>query len=339
MKIQTNFNLKNHNTFGINAVADRFVTMESPDDYEDLLRSGLLHDGPFLVLGAGSNVILPDHYHGTVVHPVHRNIRQIVVDHNCNFIEASAGTPWSFFVDYCIAHEWYGLENLAGIPGTVGAAPVQNVGAYGIEAKDVIESVHYFDLLTAQQCWIKNDACQFGYRHSIFKTELANRVIVDRVRFHLAKGFTPQLGYKALAAAVDQRGVAAPTARQVADTVVALRNSKLPDPASIGSAGSFFKNPVVPAGKYHELRLQFPDVVAFPVADGKEVKLAAGWLIEHCGWKGRSMGNVGVYDKQALVLVNRGGCTGSEVRQLAQTIIDDVKNKFDVALDCEAIFV
>ena len=252
-------------------------------------------------------------------------------------IEAEAGVVWTDFVQHCIAHGWHGTENLSAIPGTVGAAPVQNVGAYGMEAKDIIHSVHTIEMTTGRERIFSHEECHFGYRDSIFKNELKGQYIVWSVTFHLSRNFTPNLHYKAIADALSSAGIENPTPQQLSDTIAAVRWAKLPRPEETGSAGSFFKNPVVDTALYEKLKENYPDIVAYP-ADGG-YKLAAGWLIEHAGWKGRSMGRCGVYDKQALVLVNLGECTGHEVIELADAITADVYKLFGVTLVKEAIIL
>lgn len=338
LAIHSNASLLAYNTFGIDAQAEKLVELHDIDDFRALTASGLLQQEPFFILGGGSNVVMSDKVKGVVVHPANKGIRLMAKRDGYCLVEAEAGEIWKDFVLYCVEHQWYGLENLAAIPGTVGAAPVQNVGAYGREAKDVIASVHYFDTLTGEEHWIEAADCGFAYRWSVFKGELKNRCLIDRVVFRLSPRFEPHLEYKALASALADKGWGNPTASQVVETVTAVRDAKLPNPAQIGSAGSFFKNPVVANDIAQQLQAQYPDMVTFPV-DDTHTKLAAGWLIEHCGWKGRSMGRAGVYEKQALVLVNLGGCTGSEVRALADAVIADVRDRFGITLDCEAIFV
>ena len=338
LEVYKDFSLKGYNTFGIDALADRFIALRSTDEYADLLSSGVLDDGRFFILGGGSNVVFSDKYQGTVVHPANKGVSLIGQEGSRCFVEAGAGEVWADFVDSCISQGWYGLENLAAIPGCVGASPVQNVGAYGKEAKDVIWRVHCFDITNGAEHWIDAADCGFDYRWSNFKGEWKNRFIIDRVVFRLDSAFTPNLSYKALSEALAARNISQPTARQLADTVAAVRDSKLPNPQDIGSAGSFFKNPIVGKTQFDELKAKYPDIVAFPLPTG-DFKLAAGWMIERCGWKGRSMGRVGVYEKQALVLVNHNGCSGQEVRRLANAIIADVETHFGIRLDCEAIFV
>ena len=327
-----------YTTFGIPATADRYLTASTRDELQDILRQHRLHNDPLFVLGGGSNVIFSKHYHGTVIHLENKGIRLVEEPPSDKvLIEAAAGENWDSFVQHCIAQGWHGTENLAAIPGTVGAAPVQNVGAYGIEAKDLVHTVLTIDLATGQERTFTNEECCFGYRNSIFKETLKGKYLVWSVTFRLHSTFTPDLHYKALSDALTAEGIDKPTARQLADTIAKVRWSKLPRPEETGSAGSFFKNPIVTTQHYERLKADYPDIVAYPTADG--YKLAAGWLIEHAGWKGRSMGRCGVYEKQALVLVNRGGCTGSEVVTLANAITEDIKNQFGVTLEKEAIII
>ena len=329
-----------YNTFGIPATADRYITVSAKDELLDLLQHDtLLHTKPFFVLGGGSNIIFARHYPGTILHLENKGIHlvQELPQSQEVLVEASAGENWDSFVQHCIANGWHGTENLAAIPGTVGASPVQNVGAYGVEAKDIIHSVHTFEVSTGNERTFSRDECHFGYRDSIFKKELKGQYIVWSVTFRLSRTFTPDLRYKAIADAIASSGIETPTPQQLADTIASVRWAKLPRPKETGSAGSFFKNPVVDATQYERLKADYPDIVAYPAADG--YKLAAGWLIEHSGWKGRSLGRCGVYSKQALVLVNLGGCTGQEVINLADAVTADVYKKFGITLEKEAIIL
>ncbi len=342
LDITKNSPLLKYNTFGIDALARKFVRLHNHEDYLTLIKSGLLDETSYFILGGGSNVVFVGDYNGIVIHPENKGIRPVKEQGDEVLIEAQAGEVWEDFVNHCIDNQWYGLENLAAIPGTVGAAPVQNVGAYGAEAKDFIHSVHLIDIQDGSERWMDNADCGFGYRKSVFKEELKGRYLVDRVVFKLSKTFKPNLQYKALkdwyTTESNAEISATSPARKMRDTVTALRNSKLPNPKETGSAGSFFKNPIVCNSQYEALKKDYPDIVAFPTDDG-HYKLAAGWLIEHSGWKGKSLGHCGVYEKQALVLVNRGGCDGSEVKKLSDAIIADIEAKFGVHLECEAIFV
>lgn len=329
-----------YNTFGIPATADRYITVSAKDELLDLLQHDtLLHTKPFFILGGGSNIIFSSHYPGTILHLENKGIHlvQELPQSQEVLVEASAGENWDSFVQHCIANGWHGTENLAAIPGTVGASPVQNVGAYGVEAKDIIHSVHTFEVSTGNERTFSREECHFGYRDSIFKKELKGQYIVWTVTFRLSRTFSPDLRYKAIADALASSGIETPTPQQLADTIAAVRWAKLPRPEETGSAGSFFKNPVVDATQYERLKAEYPDMVAYPAADG--YKLAAGWLIEHTGWKGRSLGRCGVYGKQALVLVNLGGCTGQEVINLSDAVTADVYKKFGITLEKEAIIL
>lgn len=329
------------NTFGIPATADKYIVIHSDEELHDTLTQHSISNSPLQILpvGAGSNMVFTRHYAGTVLHMANRGIECLSSCGEEILVKAAAGEVWDDFVHYCIAHGWYGSENLVAIPGTVGAAPVQNVGAYGCEAKDIIAEVHTREIETGKERIFSNEECHFGYRDSIFKNEMAGRYVVSSVVFKLNRTFVPNMGYKALNDALAAKQIDHPTAQQLADTITEMRWSKLPRPEETGSAGSFFKNPVVAVEQYESLKAQHPDLVAFPVAEGTAWKLAAGWLIEHAGWKGRTLGRCGVYEKQALVLVNRGGCTGQDVVTLSNAIIADVKELFGVTLQPEAIII
>ncbi len=349
MNLLHGISLKPYNTFGIDAVAKQgFVELRCASDYDSfaeyISQNKQMLDHLF-ILGGGSNVVFSGDYDGLVVHPadpIDGGIRLLSSDGDICMVEARAGVVWDDFVSFCIRNGWYGLENLAGIPSTVGASPVQNIGAYGREAKDVIDRVHVYDLWHDSQCWFENSECHFGYRHSIFKEIGRTRYLVDRVVFRLASHFVPDLSYKGLEEAwnsIDEHEREfVDDATLMSMTVRNVRNSKLPDPKYIGSAGSFFKNPVVDGDVYRHLKELYPNVVAFPAGDNK-YKISAGWMIEQCGWKGRDMGEAGVYEKQALVLVNRGRCTGSDVVALAESVINDVYSRYGIKLNPEAIIV
>ena len=327
-----------YNTFGLHATADRYLVINDESQLRQFLSSGQLSQ-PYLILGGGSNMVFTRHFSGTILHLENKGIRLLAPKSSAEdcLVEAAAGEVWDNFVHHCIGHGWYGTENLVAIPGTVGAAPVQNVGAYGVEAKDIIHSVRAFEIATGRERIFTNDECQFAYRDSIFKGVLKNQYIIWSVVFRLQREFHPNIQYKALSEALRSAGIESPTPQQLADTITQVRWGKLPRPEEMGSAGSFFKNPVVPAEQYHKLKETYPDIVAYPVSEG--YKLAAGWLIEHAGWKGRSLGRCGVYEKQALVLVNRGGCTGQEVLALAEAVTEAVRSQFGVTLQKEAIII
>ena len=327
-----------YTTFDIKATADRYYTATTRDELLHILSLQPVHDNPLFILGGGSNVIFTQHYPGTILHLENKGISLLHETAQGHvMVEAAAGENWDTFVQYCISHGWHGAENLAAIPGTVGASPVQNVGAYGCEAKDIIHTVRTIEIATGRERLFTRDECQFGYRNSIFKNELKGQYIVWSVIFSLSKTFIPNLNYKAITDVLERNGVKNPTPQQLADTVADIRWAKLPRPEETGSAGSFFKNPVVDTSQYQQLKSRYPDLVAYPTNEG--YKLAAGWLIEQAGWKGRSLGRCGVYGKQALVLVNLGGCTGQEVTNLADAITADVRHQFGVTLEKEAIII
>jgi UDP-N-acetylmuramate dehydrogenase len=337
MILQQSVSLKPYNTFGIDAKCRYFVDLQQRDDVDQWVAMYQQLRTPFFILGGGSNVVFHPWIDKMVVKVSLAGIEKVKEDAAHVWIQAAAGEVWSDFVDYCVENGWGGVENLTNIPGTAGAAPVQNVGAYGVEAKDVIETVECFEIETGQWRTMTNAECQFGYRDSIFKQSFKNRYIITTVTFRLEKKPVLQLSYGGISSRLQQEGIKEPAIADVSRIVRNLRTNKLPDPSMIGSAGSFFKNPVVMHDKYAELLQHYPDLVAFPL--GESFKLAAGWLIEQCGWKGKHLGRVGVYPQQALVLFNLGDCTGEEVKQLAQAIQQSVKEKFDIELEPEAIFI
>lgn len=325
-----------YNTFGIQATADNYLEIRDLASLKELLSRPL--PSPYFIIGGGSNVVFTRHFPGTVIHMANKGI-EILPSENAGrvFVRVAAGEVWDDFVRFCIANQCYGAENLVAIPGCVGSSPVQNVGAYGVEAKDIVHSVHAVEVATGRERVFANHECQFGYRSSIFKTQLKDQYIIHSVTFELSRTYSPNIQYKALSDALDLAGLQHPTALQLADTIASVRWAKLPRPEEKGSAGSFFKNPVVAPDHYQKLLGQYPDLVAFPVEGG--YKLAAGWLIQRAGWKGRALGRCGVYERQALVLVNLGGCTGQEVVDLAEAVTRDVNRLFGVILEKEAIII
>lgn len=324
-----------YNTFGIPVTADCYQVVSTLAQLHSLLVQGLSH--PYFILGGGSNVVFTRHYPGTILHLENKGIQLVEDNGQQVLVQAAAGEVWDDFVRHCVSNGWHGAENLVAIPGSVGASPVQNVGAYGVEAKDLIHSVQAYEIATGQLRTFSNADCRFGYRDSIFKHELKDQYIIWSVTFHLSRTYDPDCRYAAISDSLQRQSIANPTAQQMIDTIAQIRWSKLPRPEEIGSAGSFFKNPVVTEAEYQKLKASYPDLVSYPVEGG--VKLAAGWLIEHAGWKGRNLGPCGVYEKQALVLVNRGGCSGHDVILLADAVTADVKRQFGVTLEKEAIII
>ncbi|WP_295997402.1 UDP-N-acetylmuramate dehydrogenase [Rugamonas sp.] len=338
LAIEYNFPLKTLNSFGIDARAQCYARIESLAQLRAVLAEPALAALPRLVLGGGSNIVLGGDYAGLVLHMALPGMELVGADAHAHYVRAGAGVNWHAFVQWTLARGLGGLENLSLIPGTVGAAPIQNIGAYGVEIKDVFHSLTVFDSASGATFALDREACRFGYRDSVFKhAEGRDWLIVD-VTFALPTSWQANLRYAELAQALAERGVDAPTARQVADTVIAIRQRKLPDPALIGNAGSFFKNPVVTRAECLALLERYPALVHHSQADGGE-KLAAGWLIDQCGWKGRNLGPAGVYPKQALVLVNNGGASGADILRLAQAIQRDVQARYGVLLAPEPVFV
>ena len=338
MQIESGVSLKPYNTFGLPAVARRLVRVASDADVRRVVDHPELGLAPKFVLGGGSNIILTRDMPQVVVKVEVRGVRLVEERTDAWIVEAGAGENWHEFVAHTLAQGWPGLENLALIPGTVGAAPVQNIGAYGVELKDRFESLDAVDLVTGRTSLLWPGICAFGYRDSVFKHSLAGRSVITRVRFRLPKPWQPVLGYLELERRMHETGITAPSARQISDWICAIRRAKLPDPALIGNAGSFFKNPVVTPEQCRDIIGRDPEIVHYPMPDGS-VKLAAGWMIDACGWKGKTVGQAGVYEKQALVLVNRGHAIGSEVMTLARAIQESVYGRFGIRLEHEPVIV
>ncbi|HJV62576.1 MAG TPA: UDP-N-acetylmuramate dehydrogenase [Albitalea sp.] len=338
MHIESGVSLKPYNTFGLPAVAQTLVRVASDADVRQVVDHPQLGRAPKFILGGGSNIVLTKDMPQVVI-KVEVKGRRVVEERADGWIvEAGAGENWHEFVMWTLAQGCAGLENLALIPGTVGAAPVQNIGAYGVELQDRFDALDAVDLVTGRSVTLRAGICAFGYRDSVFKHSLAGRSVITRVRFFLPKPWQPVLGYLELERKVAETGIANPTPQQVADWIIAIRRAKLPDPAQIGNAGSFFKNPVVTPEQCRDIIGRDPEIVHYPMPDGS-VKLAAGWMIDACGWKGKTVGQAGVYEKQALVLVNRGGAIGSEVMTLARAIQESVYGRFGIRLEPEPVVV
>lgn len=338
LALSTDVSLESFNTFGLAARARRYLRVTDPAQLTALGAAPGLAALPRLVLGGGSNLLLTRDVDALVLHMALAGRAIVGATQDAILVRAQAGENWHGFVQWTLAQGLGGLENMALIPGTVGAAPIQNIGAYGLEVKDRFHSLTVFDFASGTTRVLDAAACRFGYRDSIFKHPAGAGLVVLDVTFALPRAWTPNLRYAELAQALAEAGIAAPTPQQVSDAVVAIRRRKLPDPAVIGNAGSFFKNPVVGRAQADALLLDWPDLVQHAQADGS-VKLAAGWLIDRCGWKGRNLGRAGVYPKQALVLVNNGGATGAEVLALARAIQADVRARFGVELEAEPVMV
>lgn len=338
LPVEHQVNLRPMNSFGLPAVARRLVRITSDTDVRRLLDHPELGRLPRLVVGGGSNLVFSRDPPGVVVKVEVRGRRLVETRPDAWIVEAGAGEPWHHFVAWALAQGWPGLENLALIPGTVGAAPVQNIGAYGVELKDRFESLDTVDLVTGRTVTLGLAECRFGYRDSVFKQHLAGKSLIVRVRLRLPRPWVPVLGYLDLERRMAETGNTAPDAATIFDWVVGIRRAKLPDPAVIGNAGSFFKNPVVTEEQCRDIIGRDPHVVHYPMSDGS-FKLAAGWLIDACGWKGKTVGDAAVYERQALVLVNRGEATGAQVVTLARAIQESVYGRFGIRLEPEPVIV
>jgi UDP-N-acetylmuramate dehydrogenase len=330
--MQHNYSLQAFNTFGIDAKAKYFGRFSSCNELEQYLKQ--YPNEPLLVLGGGSNVLFTEDFNGLVLHNSITGIE--VSDSNDEFVyvKAGAGENWHQFVQYCIANNWAGLENLSLIPGSVGASPMQNIGAYGVEIKDVFHSLNAYCISNGQIHSFDNAQCQFGYRESVFKRALKNQYIILDVTYRLSKKASLRTSYGAIQQELLSKGITTPTIQDISAAVIAIRQSKLPDPKVLGNAGSFFKNPVVRKERFAALQKEYPDIAHFVLPDS-DIKLAAGWLIEKAGLKGFRMGNCGVHDKQALVLVNHGGSTGQQILDLSSIIIEKIQTQFGVLLERE----
>ena len=338
MQIETGVSLKPYNTFGLPAVARTLVRIASDADVRKVVDDPVLGVAPKFILGGGSNIILTRDMPQVVLKVEVKGIRLVEERPDAWIVEAGAGENWHEVVAWTLAHGHPGLENLALIPGSVGAAPVQNIGAYGVELKDRFESLDAVDLVTGRSVTLRAPICAFGYRDSAFKRSLAGRSVITRVRMRLPRPWRAVTGYLDIQRKVAETGIADPSPAQIFDWVCAIRRAKLPDPAAVGNAGSFFKNPVVTPEQCRDIIGRDPEIVHYPLPDGT-VKLAAGWMIDACGWKGKSVGQAGVYEKQALVLVNRGAAIGSEVMTLARAIQESVYGRFGIRLEPEPVVV
>lgn len=334
--IQENFNLRPYNTFGIEAFAKRFSAFTSISELKDLLSQR--NDDSLLFLGGGSNVLFTKNFDGLVLRNELTGIEIIDEDETHVIIKSGAGEVWHDFVLYCVEHDFGGIENLSLIPGSVGASPMQNIGAYGVEIKDVFVSLEALHIESGEIHSFDNPACEFGYRESVFKRKLKNQYVITSVTYKLTKEHSINSSYGAIESELEKTGISSPTIKDISNAVIAIRSSKLPNPAEIGNAGSFFKNPVVDQSVLEQIQRNYENVPNYPAPNGK-IKLAAGWLIDQAGWKGRTFETYGVHKLQALVLVNYSDAQGSEIYDLSSKIISDISNKFGVKLEREVNIV
>lgn len=311
--------------------ADRLIEFANEDELKSALTGAVK---PLLFMGGGSNLLFLNNYSGTVLHSVIDNINIVAEDDNSVSVRVGSGVVWDDFVAYCVEKGWWGVENLSLIPGEVGASAVQNIGAYGVEVKDVLQSIEAISVDDLSKRIFTNAECNYAYRDSIFKKSLKGKYVITYVTYSLSKKANPNIGYGALKSVLAEN----PSLKEIRDAIIAVRNSKLPDPKVYGNAGSFFMNPVIPIEQFVALQSRYPDIPSYPASEGY-IKVPAGWLIEKSGWKGKSLGNAAVYEKQALVLINKGGATGMEVKHLADTIIEDIKEIFGITLHAEVNYI
>ncbi len=340
--IKENFSLKAYNTFGIDASAQYFATFKSAEELADLLESKkpVTHNSSLLtfILGGGSNILLTKNVAGLVFKNEIKGIEKISEDGNYVYVKAGAGENWHKFVLYCINNNLAGIENLSLIPGNVGASPMQNIGAYGVELKDVFFELEAFSLHEKKLVKFSLADCEFGYRESVFKRKFKDQFVITSVTYRLNKTPHFNTSYGAIEQELELMGIQTLSIQAISQAVINIRSSKLPNPAIIGNAGSFFKNPEIDSPHFESLKISFPEIVGYALENG-HIKLAAGWLIEQCGWKGYRKGDAGCHAKQALVLVNYGNAKGGDILQLSAEIIESVKDKFNVLLEREVNIV
>ncbi len=349
MKVQENISLKSFNTFGIDVSAKYFARFTTVDELHELLEfnqpqtyaersRSANHKPQTLILGGGSNILFTKDFNGLVLKNELLGIKEIKEDEHHVYVQAGAGVNWHHFVLHCIHNGWAGVENLSLIPGNVGASPMQNIGAYGVEIKDVFYSLEAFHIPDKKTVHFSVNDCEFGYRESVFKRKYKNEFVITNVTYRLNRIPSFNTSYGAIEQELERMGVKHLSIQAISQAVINIRSSKLPDPAVIGNAGSFFKNPEILNSQFLILNSEFPGIVGYPLPNGN-VKLAAGWLIEQCGWKGYRKGDAGCHEKQALVLVNYGNAKGNEIYNLSEEILQRVKKKFGVVLEREVNIV
>ncbi len=333
MQISTNTSLKPYHSFASDEHAKFFTNIINEQDVVAVSNWAKENNTPILIIGSGTNMLFTTNFNGLVAKMEIMGIKKITETASDVILEVGAGENWHHFVMYCVHKGWGGLENLSLIPGTVGASPIQNIGAYGVEVEACINSVTAFDLLNGAFTTLKNEACLFKYRSSLFKQQ-PNRYIITSIQFQLKKQPILKTDYGVIRDVLHEKNIKNPSLADISNAIIQIRSNKLPDPSKIGNAGSFFKNPTISIDKYNLLKENFPGLIAYPISD-IEYKIAAGWLIETCGWKGVKKGNVGCYEKQALVIVSYGIISGKEVYDFSAEIIQTVFEKFDIQLERE----
>ncbi len=335
IKIEENTGLKPYNTFGVNTTAKYFCRITSEDQFKSLLQTDLYKNEKVLILGGGSNILFTRDFNGLVVKTDIRGIHVVDENDETVSIKVMSGENWHELVVHCVKHEWGGIQNLSLIPGTAGAAPIQNIGAYGVEVKEVVKEVSGMDRITGEVKSFQNHECAFGYRESIFKHQLKEKFFISSVTLSLTrKNHSFNISYGTLKDTLKEMNISDPSLQSISDAVIHIRRSKLPDPSLLGNAGSFFKNPAISLMHYQSLQKIYLKIPGYHSVN-QEVKVPAGWLIEQCGWKGKRLNNIGVHSQQALVIVNYGNGKGEEIFQLAMQIISSVKEKFNITLTPE----
>ena len=337
MEIKKDFNLQKFNTFNVPARAKLFTEISSEDEIGTLFQSREFKENQKLFLGGGSNLLFTKDFDGLVILNKLEGIEIASEDDNSALVKAMSGTVWQDLVDFAIEHDLWGIENMSYIPGSVGAGPMQNIGAYGQDINNTLESLEAYDVNTGEKKTLTKDECRLGYRNSCFKREFKDKYFISSVTLRLSKTPAPNLGYKGLSEYLKDKSIEHPSLREISDAVGQIRHQKLPDPKTVPNAGSFFKNVLVEKSKLDQLLADYPDIRYYP--DGERFKIPSAWLIEQCGYKGKKVGNTGTYKNHALVLVNHGEATGEEIREFSQAIISSVKQKFDLTLEPEVNFV
>lgn len=334
MKDIKDYSLKGHNTFGIEAKCRRFLEFASVNEAQDVLPTLRGEDAPLMLLGGGSNLLLTKDFSGTVIHSAIMGAEAHETGDGHVLLRCGSGERWDDIVDLCVSRGWYGAENLSLIPGDVGASAVQNIGAYGVEAKDLIVRVEAVEIATGNLHLFTNEECRYSYRQSRFKQDWRDHFFITHVTYRLSLTFKPHLDYGNIRMELEEKGISNPTAAELRQTIIDIRNAKLPDPKMEGNAGSFFMNPVVSRKKYERLSADYPNMPHYTIDEDHE-KIPAGWMIEQCGWKGKTLGRAGVHHRQALVLVNKGDATGEEIVHLCEQIRMDVYNRFGIEIHPE----
>jgi len=334
MEIHENFKLINHNTFGVDASSKYFIKIKSEAELNAVFKLKQFKKSEILILGGGSNILFTQNFKGLVIKNEIKGKKVISETNSFVNLKIGAGENWHKLVMYCVKNEWGGIENLSLIPGNSGTAPMQNIGAYGVEIKDTFVELEAFEIASGKIIKFSKSDCKFGYRESIFKNEKKNQFIILNITLKLHKNPKVNIGYGDVIKVLESQKIKKPNIKDVSNAIIHIRNSKLPNPKEIGNCGSFFKNPVIDQEKLKEIKKNYPEIINYPVSK-THVKIAAGWLIDKAGWKGKTFGNYGVHKKQALVLVNYGNAKGKELYELSEKIILDIQNKFKITLERE----